>query len=162
MVVGWLVVALSSAQAGRFEESDYFAKQIPTYRIPTPTGGGVAPVSVIGEVQVYRIRKGDSLIASQWVTHRDPQLWPDPERFDPERFTPAAEAGRPKFAYFPFGGGPRRCVGEPFAWMEGHLLLAAIAHRYRMSVQPGYVLELEPRVTLRPRHGMPMRLERRG
>ena len=113
-------------------------------------------------IRGYRIRKGDSMIASQWVTHRDPQWWPDPERFDPERFTPAAEAGRPKFAYFPFGGGPRRCVGEPFAWMEGHLLLATIAHRYRMRVQPGYAPKLEPRVTLRPRHGMPMRLERRG
>ena len=113
-------------------------------------------------IRGYRIRKGDSILASQWVTHRDPQLWTDPERFDPERFAPAAEAGRPKFAYFPFGGGPRRCVGEPFAWMEGHLLLATIAHRYRMRVQPGYALELEPRVTLRPRQGMPMRLERRG
>lgn len=121
------------------------------------------PRTAMGEdvIRGYRIRKGDSLIASQWVTHRDPQWWPDPERFDPDRFAPGAEAARPKFAYFPFGGGPRRCIGEPFAWMEGQLLLAAIAHRFRLHLQPGYVLELEPRVTLRPAHGMPMRLEAR-
>ncbi len=92
-----------------------------------------------------RIKKGESVIVSPWVTHRDSQWWPDPERFDPDRFTPEAEAAWPKFAYFPFGGGPRRCIGEPFAWMEGHLLLATIAHRYRLDLAPGFTPVPQPR-----------------
>jgi len=107
-----------------------------------------------------RVKKGESVIVSQWVTHRDPQWWPDPERFDPDRFTPEAEAARPKFAYFPFGGGPRRCIGEPFAWMEGHLLLATIAHRFRLNLAPGFTPTPQPRVTLRP-DAMPMVVEAR-
>jgi cytochrome P450 len=107
-----------------------------------------------------RVRKGDSVIVSQWVTHRDPQWWPEPARFEPDRFLPEVEATRPKFAYFPFGGGPRRCIGEPFAWMEGHLLLATIAHRMRLNLQPGFTPTLQPRVTLRP-NAMPMRVEMR-
>ncbi len=83
------------------------------------------------------------------------------DRFDPDRFSPEAEAARPKFAYFPFGGGPRRCIGEPFAWMEGELLVAALAHRYHIVVQPGYMPELQPLVTLRPKQGMPVTVHRR-
>jgi cytochrome P450 len=107
------------------------------------------------------IPAGSTLIVSQYVTHRDPRFWPDPQRFDPDRFSPEAEAERPKFAYFPFGGGPRRCIGEPFAWMEGQLLLATIAHRYHIAVQPGYTPELQPLITLRPQNGMPVTLSRR-
>ncbi len=112
---------------------------------------------VIGGV---RVKKGESVIVSPWVTHRDPQWWPDPERFDPDRFTPEAEAMRPKFAYFPFGGGPRRCIGEPFAWLEGHLLLATIAHRFRLNLEAGFTPTPQPRVTLRP-NAMPMVVEAR-
>ncbi len=108
------------------------------------------------------VRKGESVVVSQWVTHRDPQWWPDPLRFDPDRFSEEAEAARPKLAYFPFGLGPRRCVGEPFAWMEGHLLLATIAHRYRLRVEPGYTPTPQPKVTLRPAGGLPVRAEARA
>jgi cytochrome P450 len=113
------------------------------------------------EIAGCRIPAGSTLIVSQFVTQRDPRFWPDPERFDPDRFSPEVEAERPKFAYFPFGGGPRRCIGEPFAWMEGVLLVAALAHRYHIAAKPGYVPELQPLVTLRPKDGMPVTVHRR-
>ena len=113
------------------------------------------------EIAGVRIPKGTSVLVSPYVTHRLEHLWPEPERFEPDRFAPEEEHRRPKFAYFPFGGGPRRCIGEPFAWMEGQLLLATIAHRYRLRVMPGYVAELDPQITLRPRHGMPVLATRR-
>jgi cytochrome P450 len=108
------------------------------------------------------VKKGHSVIVSQYVTHRDPRWWDDPERFDPDRFAPEAEAARPKFAYFPFGGGPRRCIGEQFAWMEGQIILATLAHRMHIEVNPAYTPQLLPRVTLRPRDGLPVTLSRRG
>jgi cytochrome P450 len=113
------------------------------------------------EIGGCRIPAGSAVIISQFVTQRDARFWPDPLRFDPDRFSPEAEAQRPKFAYFPFGGGPRRCIGEPFAWMEGQLLLAAIAHRYHIAVQEGYTPELQPLVTLRTKNGMPVTVRRR-
>jgi cytochrome P450 len=113
------------------------------------------------EIAGARIPAGSGVIVSPYVTHRDARFWPEPARFDPDRFTEAAEAGRPKFAYFPFGGGPRRCIGEPFAWMEGQLLVAALAHRWHVAVQPGYVPALMPQVTLRPKAGLPVTVQRR-
>jgi cytochrome P450 len=114
------------------------------------------------EVGGYLIPRGALVIVSQYVVHRDPRFWPDPERFDPERWTPEAKADRPQFAYFPFGGGPRRCVGEGFAWTETVLILAALARRWRARPVPGRAVELRPRITLRPGPGgVPMRLEER-
>ena len=93
---------------------------------------------------------------SSYVTHRDPRWFPDPERFDPERWTPEAKARRPKFSYFPFGGGARICIGEGFAWMEGVLLLAAIAQRWRFELAPGHPVGYRALITLRTRKGMKM------
>jgi cytochrome P450 len=93
---------------------------------------------------------------SQWVTHRDPRWYPDPLRFDPDRWLPEAAAARPKFSYFPFGAGPRICIGESFAWMEATLLLATLARRWQPRLAPGARVEPLPLVTLRPRFGMPM------
>lgn len=104
----------------------------------------------------YAIPKGSEVLMSQYVTHRDARHYPDPERFDPDRWLPERSAGRPKFAYFPFGGGRRLCVGEAFAWMEGVLVLATLAQRWRFEVPAGHVPALDPRVTLRPKGGMPM------
>ena len=84
---------------------------------------------------------------SPWTTHRHPEFWPDPERFDPERFLGAQE--RPRYAYFPFGGGPRSCVGEHFALLEATILLAALLRRYTVATDPG-TLHVLPRVTLHP------------
>jgi len=113
------------------------------------------------EVGGYVIPKGSIVAACQWVTHRDPRFFPEPERFDPERFRAEVRETRPKFSYFPFGGGPRVCIGESFAWMEGVLLLATLARRWRMRLTPGQTVVPLPSITLRPKHGMRMVLEKR-
>jgi cytochrome P450 len=95
----------------------------------------------------YEIEKDALVLTSQWVVHHDPRWWPDPLAFRPERWLP--EARRPRFAYFPFGGGARLCIGESFAWTEAILLLAAIAQRW--SFTPVTPPTPEPRITLRPR-----------
>jgi cytochrome P450 len=104
----------------------------------------------------FPIRKGSVLALSPYIVHRDARLWPDPLRFDPERFTAEAKAERPRFAYFPFGAGARSCIGEPFAWMEGVLLLATIGQRWRLRLLPGHPVEPKALMTLRPRYGMKM------
>ena len=114
------------------------------------------------EVGGFTVPQDSIVLASQWVTHRDPRHFPDPERFDPERWRPEARDARPKFSYFPFGGGPRVCIGESFAWMEGILLLATLAKRWRLRLLPGHAVVPSPSITLRPKHGMRMTLERRG
>jgi len=102
-----------------------------------------------------------TVLMSQFITHRDPRYFPDPLRFDPERFTPEAKAGRAKFSYFPFGAGFRQCIGESFAWMEGVLLLATMAQSWKLTLVPGHPIEPEPLITLRPKFGMKMRSESR-
>lgn len=102
----------------------------------------------------YRLPAGAFALMSQWVVHRMPDLWPRPEEFLPERF---AQPVSP-FAYFPFGGGPRTCIGMPFAQQEAKLILASILQRFVPELVPGQRLVLEPRVTLRPAKGTRMRL----
>ena len=97
------------------------------------------------------------MIVSQWIVHHDPRWWPDPDTFNPERWLPR-RATRPKYAYFPFGGGSRICIGESFAWTEAILLLATIAQRWRFA--PVTPPTPEPRITLRPK-GLRMRATRR-
>ena len=109
----------------------------------------------------YEVPAGSVVLMSQYIMHRDERFFPEPERFDPERWTPEAQAQRPKFSYFPFGGGARVCIGEQFAWMEGILLLATIAQHWGMRLVPGHVVDLQPLITLRPRYGMRMTLTRR-
>jgi cytochrome P450 len=109
----------------------------------------------------YRIPAGSIVLLSPFVTHRDARWYADPLRFDPERFTPRQRALRPRYAYFPFGGGPRVCIGEAFALMEAQLLLATLAQRVRLLVAPDHEVRLHPRVTLRPRGGLPMTLIKR-
>ena len=91
-----------------------------------------------------------------YLTHRHPAFWPEPEKFDPERFTAERVAERPRFAYLPFGGGPRQCIGNNFAMTEAILLLATIMQRCRLALLPGHQVALQPLITLRPRGGMPM------
>jgi cytochrome P450 len=104
----------------------------------------------------YAIEPGAVVIMSQWVVHHDPRWWSEPEQFNPARW--AKKADRPKYAYFPFGGGSRVCIGEAFAWTEAILLLATIGQQWRF--RPVGAPRPEPRITLRPR-GFLMKIERR-
>jgi cytochrome P450 len=109
----------------------------------------------------FTLPAGALVFMSQWVTHHDPRHYPSPQRFDPDRWTPAAAEQRPRFAYFPFGGGSRTCIGEQFAWMEGVLALATVASRWRLRPIPGRQPGLMPSLTLRPRSAVRMTVKRR-
>ncbi len=100
-------------------------------------------------------------ILSPYVVQRDPRWFPDPERFDPERWAPEVRDARPKFSYFPFGGGARACIGERFAWMEGMLILATLAQRWKFRLAPGQSVEPLALITLRSKYGMRMLVEQR-
>jgi cytochrome P450 len=109
----------------------------------------------------YVIPKGAIVLMSQYVVHRDARWFPEPLRFAPDRWTTETKAALPRCAYFPFGGGPRGCIGEQFAWTEAILLLATIARHWRARLAPGHPVALQPLVTLRPKHGMRMTVRRR-
>ena len=102
----------------------------------------------------YRLQKGTMVFFSQYVVHRDPRWFADAESFRPERFGPENKTVRPRFAYFPFGGGGRQCIGESFAWMEAVLALATLAQRWQFRIDPAQKIELQPKITLRPRNGI--------
>jgi cytochrome P450 len=106
------------------------------------------------EIGPYRFPKGTYLFFSQYIVQRDPQFFPDPLAFQPERFLGETRSERPRFAYFPFGGGNRQCIGESFAWMEAILVLVTIAQQWRFTLVPGQKIELQPKITLRPKHGI--------
>ena len=105
---------------------------------------------------------GSLVFIIPFVVHRRPQLWPDPEAFDPERFTAERVAARPRFAYLPFGGGPRQCIGNQFAMLEASLILAMIAQRYQVQLTGGQRIAAQPLITLRPKPGIHARLVARG
>lgn len=111
------------------------------------------------ELEGYRFPAGTIGMFSQWVIHHLPDVWGDPERFRPERWDPTRGEQVPSGAYFPFGGGPRTCIGMPFAQLEARLLLATILQRYVPRVVAGHPVVPLPRVTLRPRYGIPVTLE---
>ena len=113
------------------------------------------------ELGGYVIPKKSLVLMSQYVMHRNPRYFTEPLKFDLERWAPEARESRPQFSYFPFGGGPRRCIGEGFAWMEGILLIATIAQQWQMRLVPNHPVVLKPVITLRPKHGMRMTLTRR-
>ncbi len=108
-----------------------------------------------------QIPAGSIVFMSPYVTHRHPDLWENPEGFDPERFTTGRSDGRPDYAYFPFGGGPHKCIGFQFALLETQIVLAMVAQRYRLELAPGYPAVPQPTVTLRPRDGVWMRLKKK-
>lgn len=124
----------------------------------------------------WRFPARTTVLMSQYVLHRDPRYWRDPLDFAPERFEVSSDtrnisptpyvpaiksAGVPRFCYFPFGAGPRQCIGESFAWMEGVLAIATIAQRWRFRLVPGHRVEAQPLITLRPKYGMRMTIEMR-
>ena len=112
------------------------------------------------EYRGLMVEKGTVLVAPQYAVQRDPRFWDYPEVFDPERFTAAGKATRPKFAYFPFGAGSRQCIGEGLAWMEGALSLAAMCQQWRFEREPGEI-ELDPSVSLRPKGPVMVKVLRR-
>ena len=105
----------------------------------------------------YVLPRGSVIVVSPWLLHHDERWWADAGVFGLERWTDAAIAARPRHAFLPFGGGPRMCIGEGFAWMEAELLVATIARRWRFELDPSQEIALQPVVTLRPRFGMRMR-----
>lgn len=126
------------------------------------------PVYLIGreattdlELGGYRVRKGYSVFMSQWVSHRDPRYFPEPEEFRPERWLDGLAKRLPKYAYYPFGGGPRVCIGNTFALMEAAILLAAIGQKYRFTLASDKPVGLNPQITLLPLNGIPAILKRR-
>ncbi|PYU04503.1 MAG: cytochrome P450 [Acidobacteria bacterium] len=113
------------------------------------------------EIGGYHIPKGSGVSLAQWVVHRDPRWYDNPEEFRPERWENDLVKRLPRFAYFPFGGGPRMCIGNNFALMEAALLLGTIAQRFRLRIVPGHPVVPLPSITLRPRYGIRMTLEAR-
>jgi cytochrome P450 len=106
----------------------------------------------------YRIPSGAHFFFSQYIMGRDPQYFPDPLRFDPDRFSAENKVRRAKFTYFPFGGGTRQCIGESFAWMEGVFAIATLAQRWRMTYLGTTTPEVQAKITLRPKHPLMMQL----
>jgi cytochrome P450 len=96
----------------------------------------------------YRIPPKALVVVSPYVTHRRPDLWENPETFDPDRFLPERSQGRPRFAYFPFSAGPRKCIGAGIAMVEAPMVVAMAAQRYRLSVPAGFTPGLKTRITL--------------
>jgi cytochrome P450 len=113
------------------------------------------------EILGHRVPAGAAILIVPWLLHRKPSLWENPDRFDPERFAPERASARPRFTYIPFGAGPRICIGAAFAMAEAMLILATIAQRYRLHLKPGHPVEPQGLITLRPRYGLRMTLERR-
>jgi cytochrome P450 len=109
----------------------------------------------------YEIAAGSQVYVSPYMLHRLPRYFPEPERFDPERFEPEKEKEIPRYAYIPFGGGPRVCIGNSFAMMEAQLILATIAQRFALELPPGQVVEPLPQITLGAKDGLKMQLRAR-
>jgi cytochrome P450 len=113
------------------------------------------------EIGGFAIAGRAAIFISPYVTHRHPEFWENPEGFDPDRFLPERSAGRPRYAYFPFGGGMRMCIGREFALVEAQLVLATLARRFRPELVPGHLPVPDPILTLRPKGPVPMTLRGR-
>lgn len=128
-----------------------------------PPAPGLSNRAVLQDDEIcgVRIPKGTTVAVIPWVIHRHRLLWDNPEKFDPERFSPERSARRHRFAYLPFGGGPRVCIGMALAMAEAQLMLATLAQRYRLRLVPDQNIVLQHRITMRPKHGIKMALEPR-
>ncbi len=159
---------LDSVLGDRLPEFGDLTKLVYTEKVLAESMRLYPPAWIIGRRAIKKcdlpscsIPSGALVLLSQFLMHRDERFFPNPMHFDPERWTGEAKAARPKFSYFPFGGGSRQCIGEAFAWMEGVLLLATIARRWRPRLVPGHPIALQPLVTLRPKYGIRMIVEKR-
>lgn len=132
-----------------------------TLRLYPPAWGQPRESVAEDEIGGYRIPAGKIVMVSQWVTHRRPDLWERPDDFVPERFLGEAAASIPPFAYYPFGAGARMCIGSLFAIMEAQVILATLAQRFDVELEPGQDIVPDATFTLRPKQGIRMRIRRR-
>jgi cytochrome P450 len=130
-------------------------------RLYPPAWGTARQALAPDEIGGYRLPAGAIVAIGTFVTHRNPAFWDEPDRFDPDRFSPERSTGRPRFAYFPFGGGARQCVGASLALLESRLVLAMVAQWFRPQLVPGTRVIPDPTFTLRPRGSLPMTLHAR-
>jgi cytochrome P450 len=178
----WMLAKHPEAQERVHEESvRVLGNRLPTaadypalkyaYMVFAETMRLYPPVWVIGrsagpepyDFRGFTIPSGAVLIAPQIVVQRDPRFWPNPDVFDPQRFADDTKSSRPKFSYYPFGAGSRQCIGEGLAWMEGVFVLATIFRNWKLRPAPTAPQELpmSPLISLRPKHGVPLVIERR-
>jgi cytochrome P450 len=113
------------------------------------------------ELGGYRVPSGATIMLPQWGVHRSERYWDDPESFDPERFSHDRRSDRPRFAFFPFGGGPRHCIGKHLSLLEAKLIVATVVSEYELDFQGDTPLELMPSLTMHPRQTMEMALVER-
>jgi cytochrome P450 len=151
--------APTAADLPRLRYTEWVVKEAMRLYPPVPSIGREALADC--EVGGYRLPRGTQISAVQWVVHRDPRWYDEPEAFKPERWDNDLARRLPRCAYFPFGDGPRVCIGSHFAMMEAVLILATVASRYRLALAPGQTLALLPSVTLRPKGGIHMVLHER-
>ncbi len=141
----------------RLEYTGWVIKE--AMRLFPPVWGITRDAAKEDVIDGYRIKKGDSIAMSPWAVHRYEKYWDNPNHFDPERFSPARIKNVHRYAWFPFGGGQRMCIGNNFALMEMQIVLALLCTKFNFSVPANFELELEPLVTLRPKHGMMLKVE---
>jgi len=158
---------LSTVLSGRVPHAGDLSRLVYTERVLKESMRLYPPAWIISRRAIradrigeYEIPAGTIVFLSPFVTHRLPRLWTNPEGFDPDRFDADRADGFPPFAYFPFGGGPRRCIGEGFAMMEMMLVIATLAQAWALDVLPGQRPELAPAITLRPREPIRVALRR--
>jgi cytochrome P450 len=163
-----LVTEWQQVLAGRTPTADQLQQLPYTAAVITESMRLFPPVYVIGreatgdlELGGYRVKRGYTVLMSQWVNHRDPEYFSEPDEFRPERWENGLTKRIPKFAYYPFGGGQRMCIGSTFASIEAPIVLATIGQRYRFTVDPEAVINIKPQITLEPANGIPATLRRR-
>lgn len=149
---------LTLAQLGELPWTEAVVKE--AMRLYPPIWLIARSVEEPDSIDGFTIPKGAMIFLCPWVSHRRPDIFEDPERFDPGRFVDGADAQIPKYAYFPFGGGPRICIGNNFALLKTRLVLATLLQRYLPDPVPDHPVEIRPQITLRPKHGLHMRLTR--
>lgn len=143
----------------KLNELDYTTRVVKeAMRLYPPAWGIVREAAEDDIIDNYLIKKGDTLMLWPYITQRLNEYWPDPLKFDPDRFLPEAMKSKPRYAYFPFGGGARFCIGNNFAMMEMQIIVALVCSKFNFNVPVNFHLELEPLVTLRPKGGMPLEI----